>query len=137
MREAMKKVAEFHTVFDIPISKKCHLPMSTPSDKEARELRMRLLHEEYMEYLAGEEAHDMEEIADGLADMVYIICGTALTYGIPLERVFGVVHRANMAKLWPDGKPRVREDGKVRKPEGWSPPNIAEVLKVFGVWGGE
>ncbi|KKN38905.1 hypothetical protein LCGC14_0748660 [marine sediment metagenome] len=137
MHSAMKMVEKFQRVFSIPISKKCRLPMSTPSDKEARELRMRLLHEEYMEYLAGEEAHDMEEIADGLADMVYIICGTALTYGIPLEQVFDVVHRSNMAKLGPEGKPLVRSDGKVTKPEGWKPPDIARVLKVFGCWEGK
>ncbi len=132
MREAMKMVGKFHQAFDIPVSKKCQLP-----DQVSRDLRKRLLHEEYMEYLAGEEAHDMEEIADGLADMAYIICGTALTYGIPLEQVFDVVQRSNMKKLWPDGKSRVQESGKVRKPEGWEPPDIAKVLKVFGCWEGK
>ncbi len=129
MHEAIRQVEEFYKVFDIPISKKCQLP-----DQEARDLRMRLLSEEVGEYFTAEETADMEEIADGLADMVYIICGTALTYGIPLEQVFDVVHRSNMAKLGPEGKPLVRSDGKVTKPEGWKPPDIARVLKVFGCW---
>jgi len=37
--------------------------------------------------------------------------------------VFAEVHRSNMAKLV-DGKVIRREDGKVLKPEGWTPPDV-------------
>ena len=34
-----------------------------------------------------------------------------------------IVQRANMAKLWPDGKPHYNpKDGKVIKPAGWEDP---------------
>jgi len=76
----------------------------------------------------AELEHDIVEIADALADIIYIACGTAVSYGIPLDKVFEEVHRSNMAKLV-DGKPLKREDGKVIKPVGWTAPDIAGVLK--------
>lgn len=100
-----------------------------PDDKE-RCLRIRLLEEEFNEYLHGESKDDLENIAKELADIIYIVCGTAVSYGIPLDRVFDEVHRSNMAKLV-DGKPIRREDGKILKPEGWTAPDIKTIL--YGV----
>jgi predicted HAD superfamily Cof-like phosphohydrolase len=72
---------------------------------------------------------DLVGIADGIADSVYVLVGTALEYGIPLDRVWGAVHSANMAKVDPvTGKVRKRFDGKVLKPDGWKRPDIAAIL---------
>jgi len=90
-------------------------------------LRTRLLQEEFEEYLFAEGQNDLVEIADALADLIYIACGTAVSYGIPLDDVFAEVHRSNMAKLV-DGKVIRREDGKIQKPEGWTAPDIKSVL---------
>jgi predicted HAD superfamily Cof-like phosphohydrolase len=92
-------------------------------------LRIRLLREEFDEYIKAENEDDIVEIADALADIIYIACGTAVSYGIPLDKVFDEVHRSNMAKLV-DGKPIRRDDGKVLKPEGWTPPDTKSA--VFG-----
>ena len=97
-----------------------------PSDSE-RDLRIRLLKEEWDEYIQGECKNDLENIAKELADIIYIVCGTAVSYGIPLDRVFAEVHASNMAKLV-DGKPVRRADGKILKPDGWTPPNIKKIL---------
>lgn len=99
-----------------------------PDNIEERDLRMSLLEEEYNEYIEAEEKLDIVGIADALADIIYIACGTAVSYGIPLDKVFEEVHRSNMAKLV-DGKPIYREDGKVLKPEGWTPPNIKAIIE--------
>lgn len=99
-------------------------------DGPERALRMRLLEEEFNEYQKGEYNNDLENIAKELADIIYIVCGTAVSYGIPLDKVFNAVHESNMAKLV-DGKPIRREDGKILKPEGWMPPDIKSVL--YGV----
>jgi predicted HAD superfamily Cof-like phosphohydrolase len=100
-----------------------------PSAAE-RILRLRLLEEEVKEYEQGEYNNDLENIAKELADIIYIVCGTAVSYGIPLDKVFDAVHESNMAKLV-DGKPIRREDGKILKPEGWTPPDIKKIL--YGV----
>ncbi len=49
--------------------------------------------------------------------------------GVPLDAVFAEVHRTNMAKLNGDGEPIYRDDGKVLKPPGWTPPDIEGVLQ--------
>ena|SRR5689334_25423988 len=119
----VSKVEEFHKAFKLPISEKLKLP-----DPNERHLRRALLLEEVNEYIEGEINNSLIDIADGLADMVYIICGTALAYGIPLEDVFNEVHRSNMTKLDTDGNPIFREDGKILKGPNYEPPNIGKVL---------
>lgn len=123
-------VREFHELMEQPSRTVPELP----SDEE-RALRRRLLLEEVKEYIDADIYDDIVEIADGLADMIYIICGTALSYGIPLAEVFAEVHASNMAKRGPDGRIVKREDGKVLKPPGWSPPDIARILREAG-WEG-
>ena len=123
MKRLLEQVREFHEAFDVPI-----LPAAQMPHEERRKLRYRILKEEFEEYVAAENDDDLAEVADALGDMAYIIAGTALEYGIPLDRVLDEIHRSNMAKLGPDGKPIKRADGKVIKPDGWQPPNIAAVL---------
>ena len=115
-------VKEFHQAFGQRIGEEPELP-----SKEERELRKKLLAEEYTEYVVAEYKDDLIEIADALADIIYIACGTAVSYGIPLDRLFAEVHRSNMAKLV-DGKVIRRSDGKVQKPDGWTPPDVKNIL---------
>lgn len=122
MTNFFNSVKEFHTAFGQRVGGKPELP-----DEQERLLRRKLLAEEFGEYADAENDNDLTEIADALADIIYIACGTAVSYGIPLDRVFTEVHRSNMAKLV-DGKPIYREDGKVMKPESWTPPNIKGII---------
>jgi predicted HAD superfamily Cof-like phosphohydrolase len=115
-------VKEFHQAFGQRVGENPELP-----SKEERELRKKLLAEEYTEYVVAEYKDDLIEIADALADIIYIACGTAVSYGIPLDRLFAEVHRSNMAKLV-DGKVIRRSDGKVQKPAGWTPPDVKNIL---------
>ena len=115
-------VRDFHRAFGQRIGEKPELP-----DIEERKLRIKLLDEEVFEYTDAEYADDLVEIADALADIIYIACGTAVSYGIPLDDVFAEVHRSNMDKLVNDQVIR-RADGKIQKPEGWTAPDIRSVL---------
>jgi predicted HAD superfamily Cof-like phosphohydrolase len=117
MTDMYNDVKDFQVAFGLNVGTKPELPPI-----EERTLRVNLLREEVNEYLDAEWENDIVEIADALADIIYIACGTAVSYGIPLDRVFAEVHRSNMAKLV-DGKPISREDGKILKPEGWTPPD--------------
>lgn len=67
------------------------------------------------------EAADLVEQADALVDAIYYICDTAVRHGMNLDRVFEIVHGANMAKVV-DGRVIRRDDGKILKPEGWRDP---------------
>lgn len=131
MSEVSVMLREFHQAFGVEGDR---LEPGLPSESLAR-LRFDLLHEEFEEYREAAEAGDLVEVADALADIVYIAYGSARTYGVPLDRVLAEVHRSNMAKLV-DGRVVRRADGKVLKPAGWVAPDVAGVLAAYG-WDGE
>lgn len=66
-------------------------------------------------------------IADDIAASIYVLCGLANAMGIPLTRVFKVIHSANLDKA-PNGEVLRRADGKILKPGGWKPADIEGIL---------
>ncbi|HSF26991.1 MAG TPA: reverse transcriptase-like protein [Actinomycetes bacterium] len=118
-------VAAFHEAFDL--SRQAHPDASAVPGDVAR-LRQDLLEEEVAELGRAAADVDVVAVARELADVVYVAYGTALTYGIDLDAVLAEVHRANMSKLGPDGRPRRRADGKVLKGDGFAEPDVAAVL---------
>lgn len=110
-------VTEFHRRFGLPARNR---PQSWLPPEEVA-LRRRLLAEEFEEYVEAAAADDLIGVADALADLVYVIYGTALHYGIDLDAVLAEVHRSNMTKTGHDG-------GKAVKGPGYQPPRIAAVL---------
>ena len=65
------------------------------------------------------------ELAKELADLLYVIYGTAEELNIPLQDVFNAVHRSNMGKIWQDGKVHYNKFGKVIKPPEYRPPDLS------------
>lgn len=121
---AFQLVAEFHRSFGLPVRT---LPSASITRAEA-DLRQAILDEEVEELRAAVAEGDVVGIADALADLVYVICGTAHCYGIDLDAAFEEVHRSNMTKLDRDGKPIYRADGKVLKGPGYEPPDLRQAL---------
>ena len=119
-----RSVGAFHEVFGLPVR---HRPTADIPAEEAQ-LRQALLDEEVDELRAAVAEGDVVAIADALADIVYIACGTAHAYGIDLDAVVAEVHRSNMTKLGADGRPVYRPDGKVLKGPSYEPPQVAAVL---------
>ena len=118
-------VREFHEVFD-------HLIQDKPNaniDISIQSLRYDLIYEELRELNDAMLDRDIVEVADAIADLLYVVYGTAVSYGIDIEPVFEAVHKSNMDKIWPDGELHYHPNGKVKKPEGWEPPNIKAILK--------
>lgn len=123
MKEAMEQVREFHRAFGHPVNDSINL-----GDRgRTKDLRVRLIKEEVGEYIEAEENDDIVGIADAFADIIYVVCGAALTYGIPLTEIFDEVHRSNMTKFT-EGWGR-EEDGKVIRGEGYEPPRIREIIE--------
>jgi predicted HAD superfamily Cof-like phosphohydrolase len=121
-------VAAFHRAFQRPVRRQ----PSAEIDPALARLRVDLVQEEVSEFVAASEQGDLVGIADALADIVYVVYGTALTYGIDLDAVLAEVHRSNMSKLGRDGKPVLREDGMVLKSDRYVPPDIASALGLPG-----
>lgn len=119
-------VAEFHRAFGLPVRQS----PGAEIDHDLARLRIDLLEEEVAEFVTASGEKDLVAIADALADIAYVIYGTALTYGIDLNSVLREVHLSNMSKLGRDGKPLIRADGKVIKSERYFPPDVASVLTM-------
>jgi predicted HAD superfamily Cof-like phosphohydrolase len=77
------------------------------------------MREELDEFLA---AGNIYEQADAMIDLIYFALGTLVEMGIKPDEIFEIVHNANMSKLWPDGTPRYKDDGKTLKPPDWQDP---------------
>ena len=125
MNPMVASLLEFNKAFEIP---KLDAPGLSPEDMI--ELRIKLLREEVEEYAEAARAGDMVEVLDALADIGYILAGTIINHGMQhiYDDALNEVHRSNMAKSV-DGKVIRREDGKVLKPEGWQPPQLAQFLE--------
>lgn len=76
-----------------------------------------------------EERRATVEIADGCIDLIKVTCGLLEALGLKGEELWKEVHRSNMSKVQPDGTVLRREDGKILKPEGYSPPDLAPIVK--------
>ena len=112
---AWEDVRVFHAAFGHPAP-------DAPSQltQETAERRAAWIEEEAQEL---REATSIEAQADAFIDVIYFAIGGLVEMGIQPGALWDIVQGANMAKLWPDGRPRHRKsDGKVIKPEGWEDP---------------
>lgn len=103
-----------------------HTPAEPVADPPSWPLRVDLLREELAEYEAAARAGDIDGVADGLADLLYVVHGTALVHGVPVDAVLAEVHRSNMTRVRPGQRLGARE--KAPKPAGYSPPDIVGAL---------
>lgn len=89
-----------------------------------------LVDEEYSEFCDGFAAHDTVEQLDACMDMIWVILGYCYMKGYDVDGAWNEVARSNLAKINPEtGKVNKRADGKVLKPEGWTPPQLEQFTK--------
>jgi predicted HAD superfamily Cof-like phosphohydrolase len=145
-RKAM--VRAFFVVAGQAIAERPRVP-----DDELLRFRLRLVVEEFFELLRACTCHlscdmiseaellvsdaialfksssvNFPELVDATVDIDYVVEGLRIAFGVDSNAVWDEVHRANRNKC---GGPR-REDGKLMKPPGWKPPDIAGVLARMG-----
>lgn len=92
-----------------------------------KNLRIMLMEEELRETIEAINDDNLIEIADGLADLLYVVFGTALAYGIPIDEVFLEVHRSNMSKSMLKDENSI--PGKTLKGPNWTPPDIKSIIE--------
>lgn len=119
MTDEQRMVAEFHETFDIAVE-----PVPRVPDEATRSLRVRLIQEEFDELQEALGRRDAAAVAKELADLLYVVYGTAVSCGIDMEPVFREVHRSNMSKIGG----HKRADGKWVKPPTYSPARIEPIL---------
>ena len=129
MKKQLEQLLQFQRAYNSTINSK-----PTLISEDDYTLRYRLGKEELIEYFDACKDGDLIEVADALADQLYILLGTMISHGMAdvIEDIFDEVHRSNMSKLGEDGKPIHREDGKVLKGPNYSPPNVSKYLADNG-----
>ena len=122
MKKEWSDVREFHDKFGHPVAQK---PLMIETKRALS--RGKWMNEEVAEFLV---AKDIYEQADAMIDLLYFSLGTLVEMGLEADELFAIVQKANMDKLWEDGKPHYNpKDGKVLKPEGWEDP--APKIKAY------
>jgi predicted HAD superfamily Cof-like phosphohydrolase len=105
----------------------------TPPDTGLARHRGRLITEEFREVMEkleklaaqcgiltlDEKLETLADLLGELCDLRYVIEGTAVAMGLPMEDAYRAIHAANMRKRWPDGTFHTNDLGKVMKPPGW------------------
>lgn len=126
MKDLINDVAEFHKAFSIPVEVSPTIP-----NAETQKLRYDLALEELNEFKEACEKKDIVEIFDAIVDQLYILLGTAHSFGLSdaLINGFKEVHRSNMTKLTAEGKVVRNSAGKVLKSELYIKPDLTTVLK--------
>jgi predicted HAD superfamily Cof-like phosphohydrolase len=130
-------VREFHEAFGLPAADYPSVP-----DLPTLQLRMRLIDEEYREARAElvklmrpqrieAQVTILRALLKELADLRYVVEGTAVSLGLPIDAAYSEVHRSNMSKLGADGKPIYREDGKVLKGPAYTEADMAQFIPLI------
>jgi predicted HAD superfamily Cof-like phosphohydrolase len=149
--DRQQMVREFFVIADQRIPE--HLAI--PDDATVR-FRVRLIAEEFFELLYStfpeefgpEVKHieaqvlhvvsttpihiDLPAWCDATVDIDYVVEGARVAFGVDSRPLWAEVQRANMSKV---GGPIRESDGKRLKPPGWTPPDIARLLRAQG-WTG-
>ena len=102
-----------------------------PKDEGVQDMQMRLIREEFHEFI---ESHCAEDHSDGaehtlkeLADLVFVCYQYALARGWNLDTAMARLFESNMSKFV-DGKPLRRDDGKILKGPNYQPPFLTDLL---------
>ena len=107
---------------------------STTEENEAQaRLYLNLFGEEVAELSDALVEQDEVEAFDAVLDCIVVLIGIGLSFGWPMEEGWAEVVRSNFAKIdSATGKVNRRADGKILKPEGWTPPNLELILDEHG-----
>ena len=98
-----------------------------PEEKIIR-LRYELIKEEIEELNQAIKNKDIKEVADALADILYVTYGAGHAFGIDLDKCFDEVQKSNMSKLGEDGKPIYNDNGKVMKGPNYFRPDLGKYI---------
>lgn len=94
-------------------------------NSEQFELYVKLINEECNELIDAITKNDRVETLDALIDIIVVTIGAVHSMGADAEGAWKEVMSTNFAKIDKEtGKVRKREDGKVLKPVGWTPPDL-------------
>ncbi len=91
------------------------------------QLYCNLIQEEFDELVASDNIVDD---LDALIDILVVTIGAIHSLGADAQGAWQEVMRSNLSKIDSEtGMVKKREDGKILKPEGWTPPNLHPFIR--------
>lgn len=100
------------------------------ANEDQLRLYLNLIREEYTELEDAVRQGNQVKVLDGLCDILVVTLGAGLSMGIDLQEAWNETIRSNMSKTDPTtGKIIKREDGKILKPETFSPANFNQFFE--------
>lgn len=126
MNPWIKDLLEFHSAFELFTGEQPVYP-----DISVVRLRDSLLKEECKEARIAIMSEEFPQVMKENIDVIYVALGNLLSFGLQdyIDKCWDEVHKSNMSKLGEDGKPVLREDGKVTKGLNYSAANIKSILE--------
>ena len=118
-----ESVKVFMRTFGQEIKDKPSFPLA-----KITQLRYSLIKEELNELKEAIDKNNLKEVADALADILYVTYGAGHAFGINLDACFTEVQSSNMSKLGKDGKPIYNEHGKVLKGPKYFKPDLSKFV---------
>ena len=112
----------------------CYEVQNSPENSD---MQMRLIHEEYLEFIEAEAIingeptatlYDYENALKELADLVYVCFQYAENREWDLLTALNRVHQSNMSKLDENKRPIRRDDGKILKGPNYKPPYLTDLV---------
>jgi predicted HAD superfamily Cof-like phosphohydrolase len=94
MQKDYNKVYQFHKTFGIVINQSPSV--DALHDHRRVSLRLRLINEEYEEFCKALQEHNLVEMLDALADLLYVIYGTCISFGFQIEQEYQPVNCAQI-----------------------------------------
>lgn len=93
-----EKVKEFNRAFEIDVPEHVQHDLFTKDPKLVR-LKIDLITEEVNELVEAVRRSDLVETVDALADILYVVYGAGIAFGVDMDKAFELVHGSNMSKL--------------------------------------
>jgi hypothetical protein len=95
--------------------------------KDERVMRVHLILSELQELVEAFLLRDEVRALDAIADLMYVVLGTATTFDLPEHEAFWEVHGANMTKdIMNDHTADIKGKG-----ESYQPPRLKEILEAY------
>lgn len=93
-----EKVKEFNKAFQLPIPDNPQ-PDLFKNDPGLVKLKLDLIIEEVEELKQAVKDQNLIEVADALGDILYVVYGAGISFGLPMDKIFSMIHESNMSKL--------------------------------------
>lgn len=86
-------IEDWSNTFGLPIKKGKGFP-----SRDRMELAIKLIDEEFLEFLSGVDRRDLKEVEDGLGDLLWVTIRAMMEFGINPHETIRDIYKSNMSK---------------------------------------